>query len=155
MLRNLDWFHDLNIEYDASTFDTDPFEPQSDGAGTIFPFWVQGDCSGYVELPYTLPQDYTLYVLMREADFDIWKQKLEWIAEHGGMALVNTHPDYMKFNGKKPKQGEYPAEYYERFLRYVRERYGEDYWHSLPKELARFWAREYVRDVHSRIGHGI
>ena len=25
MLRNLDWFHDLNIQYDASTFDTDPF----------------------------------------------------------------------------------------------------------------------------------
>jgi len=71
------------------------------------------------------------------------------------MALVITHPDYMKFNGKKPKQGEYPAEYYERFLRYVRERYGEDYWHLLPKELARFWAREYVRDVRSRIGHGI
>jgi hypothetical protein len=29
--------HDLNIEYDASTFDTDPFEPQPDGVGTIFP----------------------------------------------------------------------------------------------------------------------
>jgi hypothetical protein len=23
-----------------STFDTDPFEPQPDGMGTIFPFWV-------------------------------------------------------------------------------------------------------------------
>lgn len=27
MLHNLNWLHDLNIEYDASTFDTDPFEP--------------------------------------------------------------------------------------------------------------------------------
>ena len=40
MLRNLDWIHDLNIAYDACTFDTDPFEPQPDGVNTIFPFWV-------------------------------------------------------------------------------------------------------------------
>ena len=32
MLRNLDWLHDLDVQYDASTFDTDPFEPQPDGA---------------------------------------------------------------------------------------------------------------------------
>jgi len=40
MYHNLEWIHDLNIEYDSSTFDTDPFEPQPDGVGTIFPFWV-------------------------------------------------------------------------------------------------------------------
>src|ERR1017187_4558936 len=40
MLRELNWLQDLNIQYDASTFDTDPFEPQPDGTGTIFPFWV-------------------------------------------------------------------------------------------------------------------
>src|SRR5262249_50640883 len=40
MLHNLDWLGDLNALYDASTFDTDPFEPQPDGVGTIFPFWV-------------------------------------------------------------------------------------------------------------------
>ena len=31
MFHKLDWLHDLDIEYDASTFDTDPFEPQPDG----------------------------------------------------------------------------------------------------------------------------
>src|SRR5580700_1961934 len=40
MQHRLGWLHSLDIEYDASTFDTDPFEPQPDGAGTIFPFWV-------------------------------------------------------------------------------------------------------------------
>ena len=40
MLHKLDWLHDLHILYDASTFDTDPFEPQPDGMETIFPFWV-------------------------------------------------------------------------------------------------------------------
>jgi len=40
MHHNLDWIHELNVSYDLSTFDTDPFEPQPDGVGTIFPFWV-------------------------------------------------------------------------------------------------------------------
>ena len=28
MHHRLDWYHDLEIQYDASTFDTDPFEPR-------------------------------------------------------------------------------------------------------------------------------
>ena len=68
MYHNLDWTQSLNVTYDASTFDTDPFEPHPDGLGTIFPKWISanGTGKGYVELPYTLPQDFTLFVLMRE-----------------------------------------------------------------------------------------
>jgi hypothetical protein len=40
MHHNLEWIAALNIQYSISTFDTDPFEPQSDGVGTIFPFVV-------------------------------------------------------------------------------------------------------------------
>ena len=47
MLHNLEWLHDLEAQYDASTFDTDPFEPQPEGRNTIFPFWVSGALSGY------------------------------------------------------------------------------------------------------------
>src|ERR1700746_3430317 len=62
MFHKLDWLHDLDIEYDASTFDTDPFEPQPDGHGTIFPFWVpKGDDGGYVE--FTLHATARLYPL--------------------------------------------------------------------------------------------
>ena len=43
MYHNLDWIHDLDIYYDASTFDTDPFEPQPDGFKTIYPFTVKND----------------------------------------------------------------------------------------------------------------
>jgi len=32
MHHNLEWIGELDIEYDASTFDTDPFEPQSNPA---------------------------------------------------------------------------------------------------------------------------
>jgi hypothetical protein len=141
MLHNLEWFSALNILYDASTFDTDPFEPQSDGVGTIFPFFVQGDKSGkgYVELPYTLPQDFTLFILMREKSIDIWKKKLDWIVEQGGMALINVHPDYMQFAGDRSGPEVYPAEYYGEFLTYLKERYFGQYWHVLPEVMANFY----------------
>jgi hypothetical protein len=151
MLRNLDWLHDLDVQYDASTFDTDPFEPQPEGGHTIFPFWVprpndgsvndqhssiNSSSGGYVELPYTLPQDSTLFLLLCEKTTDIWRRKLDWIAEHGGMALIDTHPDYMALDGSSPKAGEYPIELYKELLEYIRSRYSGEYWPALPREVA-------------------
>jgi hypothetical protein len=141
MLRKLDWFCALDILYDASTFDTDPFEPQPDGVRTIFPFSVHGEKpeQGFVELPYTLPQDFTLFILMKEKNIEIWKKKLDWIERKGGMALLNTHPDYMNFGDKKMGMEECPIGYYEEFLNYVKNTYGQEYWHVLPKEMAFWW----------------
>lgn len=141
MQHNLEWIHNLDIAYDASTFDTDPFEPQSDGVGTIFPFYVKDDLTqrGYVEMPYTLPQDFTLYILMKENKIDIWKKKLNWIAENGGMALLNTHPDYINFENKNMSLEEFPQQYYVEFLEYIKNTYAGQYWHVLPREMAHFW----------------
>lgn len=151
MQHNLAWLHLLGVEYDASTFDTDPFEPQPDGAGTVFPFWVPGPKdNGYVELPYTLPQDFTLFAVLREKNIDIWKRKLDWIAECGGMALLNTHPDYMCFEGNRRARDEYPISYYEGFLRYVRERYEGMFWSALPRQVARFYCTVPVASRNSR-----
>jgi hypothetical protein len=55
------------------------------------------------------------------------------------MALLNTHPDYMNFDGK-PGIEEYPASYYEEFLDYIKSKYEGLYWHALPKDIARFRA---------------
>lgn len=146
MYHDLKLLHHLDIEYDASTFDTDPFEPQPDGMGTIFPFWVVGNDGqkGYVELPYTLPQDFLLFIMMKEGNIDIWKKKLDWIAAHGGMALVNVHPDYMNFNTTSNYE-EYPARFYEDFLQYIKSKYEGQYWQPLPRDVARFWAGKYGR----------
>jgi hypothetical protein len=178
MLHRLDWFHELDIEYDTSTFDTDPFEPEPEGRHTIFPFWVAapgnqrsedrvqrsddfrhspaapqpseggsfdirhsaGRAGGYVELPYTLPQDFTLFLLFREQTIDIWLRKLDWIAQHGGMALVDVHPDYLCFDGSTPGPREYPAAHYRSFLEYVRRQYDGAFWNTTPREVARFCA---------------
>lgn len=159
MLHNLDWLHELNIKYDLSTFDTDPFEPQPEGRHTIFPFWVSrppalnsgnGETlssqlptlnsrrAGYVELPYTLPQDSTLFILLREQTTDIWRRKVDWIAQHGGMVLVDTHPDYMNFHDSNGKNEEYPVRLYAELLEYLRAKYTGEYWHALPREVAKY-----------------
>jgi len=197
MHHKLSWMHALNITHSTSTFDTDPFEPQPDAVGTIFPFWVQNTsqtlrpsenvqfCSrskkeniltgdiqkvfrglkydsdeeieqkgtfceglkkGYVELPYTLPQDLTLFVLMKERTIHIWKNKLDWIAQKGGMVLFNSHPDYMNFNNPKNGPEQYPVTYYTEFIEYIKNRYKDQYWHVLPKEMARFWQQNVRQD---------
>ena len=71
MLRDRDCLNDLDIAYDATTFDTDPFEPQPEGVHTIFPFWIaRPPGGGYVELPYTLPQDSTMFLVLQEKTTD-------------------------------------------------------------------------------------
>ena len=146
MLHNLEWIHGLNIKYDSSTFDTDPFEPQPDGMRTIFPFWVSAGRGeeGYVELPYTLPQDFTLYILLRQRNIDTWKRKLDWIVSKGGMALLLVHPN--NINPGKGRNGneEYPIKFFCDFLRYVQEAYRGQYYHVLPRDLAKFWRENYM-----------
>lgn len=149
MHHNLDWLHHLDIAYDMSTFDTDPFEPQPDGVHTIFPFWVpspdparrRDGAGGYVELPYTLPQDSTVFLLLEHTSPEIWKTKLDWIVKNRGMALLNVHPDYIAFSGT-PKLGEYPAKIYRDFLQYVLTAYRNEFWLALPSEVA-----AYVREI--------
>lgn len=151
MLRRLDWLHDLDIAYDASTFDTDPFEPQPDGAGTIFPYWIPArdragaaatsgarPRAGYVELPYTLPQDSTLFLILRDGGPERWLRKLDWVATHGGMALVNVHPDYLRFPGEPESARTFDVAHYIRLLEHVRTTHAGEYWQALPRELARF-----------------
>lgn len=140
MHRNLQWLLDLDIVYDLSTFDADPFEPQSEGAETIFPFRVENmeQTRGFVEMPYTLAQDFTPLILMRKSNIEFWTKKVDWIAENGGMALLNTHPDYMSFNGNVGKE-EFPVQYYFDLLKYIKTKYEGQYWHALPREVAKFY----------------
>ena len=141
MRHNLRWLQHLDVEYDASTFEYDPFEPQPDGTGTIFPFWVyRDDGSAYLELPYTLPQDVTLFLVLRERSNDIWKRKLDWVAARGGMALLIVHPDYLSFEGE-PGANEFHASIYEDFLKYARKHYGKTAWFARPRDVAAYVKR--------------
>ena len=150
MFNDLDWLQELDITYDASTFDTDPFEPQPEGRHTIFPFLVtrsgRGSRArqngGYVELPYTLPQDSTLFLMLGESTPSMWLRKFDWVAQNAGMVLVNVHPDYVCFRGSPTKGQTYPASHYRALLEHARDRRDGKMWHALPREVARHVLRK-------------
>ncbi len=140
MLHDPRWLAELDIEYSLSSYDADPFEPQQCQAGRLFPYWVESPGAGragFLEMPYTLPQDFTLFVLLKEPSNALWLRKLDSIARHGGMALVKAHPDFMSFGGSRHNR--YPASFYSGFLDAVQERYGTEVWYAKPAEVAEFW----------------
>jgi len=123
--RNLRWLQKLNIEYDASCFDYDPFQPFPGGTGSIWPF-IAGK---FVELPYTLPQDHTLFYVLDKKDILMWINKINWIVKNKGMILVLTHPDYL-----------IDADHFQMYkdlLLYLKEI--ENSWHCLPKVMTDWW----------------
>lgn len=125
--RNPEWMQMLDVEYDSSFFDTDPFESIPGGTMCIWPFFM----GRFVELPYTLVQDHTLVETLRERSPKIWLEKVDVIARHGGMALLISHPDYLR-------KGIGMA-IYEEFLKKMADR--ADAWKALPRDVARWWKR--------------
>lgn len=156
MRSHLEWIGELDIAYDMSTFDTDPFEPNPVGTGTVFPFLVKNLATGrtFVELPYTMPQDFTLFVMLEHDDTRVWEEKLEWLSRRGGMVVVNTHPDYMTPTGSRRTQQEFPMQFYRHLLESIRERHAGQYWHVLPREVARHWRTRHGEKPHVHVING-
>lgn len=126
--RNLFWLQKLDIKYDASCFDYDPYQPFPGGTGSIWPFRA----GKFIELPYTLPQDHDLFYMMKRDDIGIWKKKTEWLIENNGIIMLITHPDYL-LGGYKEK--------YKEFLEFLSSKDG--LWHVLPKDIAEYWNEEF------------
>jgi len=127
--RNLEWLQQLNILYDASCFDYDPYQPFPGGTGSIWPF-VAGK---FIELPYTLPQDHTLFYILKVKDISIWKNKIDWLVKNHGMILALTHPDYLREKDN--------IKYYEELLFYLSEI--KNGWRCLPKDIAMCWSNKF------------
>ncbi len=128
MHRNLQWQQELEIVYDSSTFDYDPYQPFPGGVGYIWPF-IAGK---FVELPYTIPQDHTLFYELKEKKIEIWQKKIDWLIKNNGMVLVLTHPDYLAENEN--------LKLYEELLNYLKGI--KNAWYCLPKELAYWWRQK-------------
>lgn len=123
--RHPEWMQELQIEYDLSFFDTDPYEPLPGGSMSIWPFFL----GHFVELPSTLVQDHTLVTIMGERSPRLWLQKMDFIERYHGLALLNAHPDYL--------MDQATLDVYADFLQAMRERSG--YWHGLARDAARWW----------------
>lgn len=123
--RDLAWLQSLDLDYDASTFDIDPFQAMPGGVGGVWPF-IAGK---FVELPYTLPQDHTLLISLGETTPKIWIQKLQWLRKRSAMAMLVTHPDYLDTPDR--------LGVYEQFLEYVAGQ--NDTWNALPHQISSWW----------------
>jgi hypothetical protein len=141
MIYRHEWMHHLDIDHSTGAFDTDPFAPEPSPTPTIFPFIVRAEARAnrFVELPCTLVQDHTLFVILKERTIDVWKRKMDWIAAHKGLALFITHPDYMNFDAQRPNgPEEYPTRFYSEMISYVQATYAGQYWNPLSADLAAF-----------------
>jgi hypothetical protein len=124
-IRNAEWMMDMKFEYDSSFPDTDPYEPQPGGCCSPWPYFL-GDM---VELPITMPQDHTLYEILKYPDLALWEFKVAWLQKVGGLVLINVHPDYMMSDVRLRQ--------YENFLLWMKEQSGM--WHALPKDISQWW----------------
>jgi len=125
--RRSDWMQSLGFDYDSSWPDTDPFEPQNGGCCTWLPFF-NGEL---VELPLTVGQDHTPFVILGHQDETTWVAKTEFLRARGGMAMIDTHPDYLI--------DENIFRAYSRFL----DRFSSDAtaWKALPRDVSAWWRR--------------
>jgi hypothetical protein len=122
--RRWEWMPRLGFDYDSSYPDSDPYEPMPGGCCSWLPFFNEDQ----VELPITLPQDHTLFVILRR-DARLWREKADHLRGCGGMALLIVHPDYMLEDE--------PLAAYTEFLDVYRN--DATAWKALPHEVSAWW----------------
>jgi hypothetical protein len=125
--RVWDWMPLLGFDYDSSSPDTDPYEPQPGGCCSWLPFFNRN----LVELPVTLVQDHTLFVILGRSDEQAWIEKTAYLRDRGGMALSITHPDYMADEPRAEAYGRYLAAFAD----------DPTAWKALPREVSAWWRR--------------
>ena len=133
--RNLDWILSFGSDYDASCFDIDPFQAMPGGVGSAWPFMKKG----MVELPYSLPQDHTLFIALAQNDISVWVRKLEFLRRWCGMGMLVTHPDYLDTESR--------LDLYRQFLEHLKSQ--SDTWFALPMEIAKWWRERDASSVES------
>ena len=121
-----------HFDYDSTMPDVDyrsPVDVRS-GVCTVFPYFV----NRMVELPLSLPQDFRLkytFNYSKKEYLDAWKNKLEYIRQVGGLAVLNTHPD--DYLTGSPEG----LDLYEQFLKHVSKMNNK--WLARQDEVARWW----------------
>lgn len=122
-----DWIAELPVAYDCTVPLSDPYEPQPGGCCSPWPYFI-GDV---VELPYTLPQDHTLYTLLAHRNIDIWTDQVQRLERSNGLIQCLSHPD-PGYLGEPENRDRYAE-----LLDYLAQR--ESLWLALPRDVARWW----------------
>ena len=133
--RNPDWYEFMEFDYDCSFFDTDPFEPQHGGCLSLFPYFI----GNIVEIPTTMPQDYALFVLLKQKGIKIWQEKIKKIRDNNGLICLIAHPDE-GYIGDKDKEIHYIE-----FLTSLN--HDDRIWNPLPRDVAVWWRKRHDAQI--------
>jgi peptidoglycan/xylan/chitin deacetylase (PgdA/CDA1 family) len=133
--RVIDWLPELPVEYDCTVPHSDPYEPQPGGCATIWPYML----GRLVEVPYTLPQDHTLFTVLGRRSVQPWLDQAAEIEDRFGMIQCLSHPD-RGYLGDADKRA-----VYREFLDALAER--DRLWPALPRDVARWWRNRESRGV--------
>jgi peptidoglycan/xylan/chitin deacetylase (PgdA/CDA1 family) len=127
--RVVAWLAELPFSYDCTMPHSDPYEPIPGGTGTVWPF-MHGNV---VEMPYTAPQDHTLFNLLGHRDGSLWKRQVEAIVGCAGLVQMLTHPDPGYLGSTLTGSA------YRETLDAIARR--DDVWVALPKDVAEWWRK--------------
>lgn len=141
--RVFDWLAELPVSYDCTIPHSDPFEPQPGGCSTLWPFFIDP----IVELPYTMPQDYTLLTLLGRRSPELWIEQAGRIEQQFGLIQLISHPDAGYLGNPRHRS------IYSEFLDAMAER--DNLWRPLPRELASWWRRRDRVATAEGVGHGV
>jgi peptidoglycan/xylan/chitin deacetylase (PgdA/CDA1 family) len=125
-IRNLTWISThIQALYDSSCPTTEKFAPQPGGCCSVFPFMV----NEMVEIPFTMPQDHTLFRILNYENNKVWIDIASHIKSLNGLVSVIVHPDYMLSSEDLAN--------YEALLAFLASQ--DDAWFALPQEVAGWW----------------
>ena len=91
LYRNLDWYDQLDFEYDLSVPNIGHLEAQRGGCCTVFPYFI----GNLLELPLTTTQDYSLFHILRDYRLDVWRMQAAGVTARHGLLSFIIHPDYL------------------------------------------------------------
>ena len=128
LYRNLDWFDQLDFDYDMSVPNIGHLEAQRGGCCTVFPYFI----GNLLELPLTTTQDYSLFHILRDYRLDLWKLQAAGVTARHGLLSFIIHPDYLlEAKAQNTYQG---------LLEFLCQcRTERRMWITTPKELNNWW----------------
>ena len=138
--RVVDWLGELPFSYDCTMPHSDPYEPVPGGTATVWPFFHRD----VVELPYTTPQDHTLFTLLGHTDNHVWHEQFDRVVDCNGLFQMLTHPD-PDYLGRPAIGKAY------RDTLHLIAGHG-DIWVALPREVAAWWrgrAKDAIPGAHA------
>ena len=138
-----EWLGELPLDYDCSVPHSDPLEPKPGGCCTLWPFFI-GDV---VEVPYTLPQDHTLFTVLGKTSVDDWLRQAGAIEQRHGLIQCLSHPD-PGYLGDPDKRAIYAE-----LLDALVER--PQLWKPLPRELVDWWRRRDAGEPAGDLSYGV